>query len=86
MTMVFRSLMLAVLLATMGIGTVRAGSEVPVGYYVDQNMVYHNGGGGSDGAAYFQRVLGSLRNHIKAVGKAHVEIRAVSLGDGGALF
>jgi hypothetical protein len=86
MTTVFRSLMLAVVLAMMGIGTVRAGSEAPAGYYVDQKVVYHNGGGGPDGSAYFKRLLGNLRNHVEAVGKAHVEIRVVSLGDGVALF
>lgn len=39
MTTVVRSLMLAVLLATMGMGTVRAGSEAPAGYYADQKVV-----------------------------------------------
>jgi hypothetical protein len=86
MKTVFRSLMLAVVLATMGIGTVRAGSEAPAGYYADQKVVYHNGGGGPDGAAYFKRLLANLRNHVEAVGKAHVEIRVVSLGDGVGLF
>ena len=86
MTAVYRSLMLAVLLATLGIGTVRAGSEAPAGYYADQKVVYHNGGAGPDGAAYFKRLLANLRNHVEAVGKAHVEIRVVSLGDGVGLF
>ncbi|MGX9980886.1 DsrE family protein [Methylobacterium fujisawaense] len=86
MTTVFRSLMLAVLLATMGIGAVRAGSEAPAGYYADQKVVYHNGGSGPDGSVYFKRLLANLRNHVEAVGKAHVEIRVVSLGDGVGLF
>jgi uncharacterized protein len=86
MTTVFRSLMLAVVLAMMGIGTVRAGSEAPAGYYADQKVVYHNGGSGPDEAAYFKRLLANLRNHVEAVGKAHVEIRVVSLGDGIGLF
>ncbi|MGU3668142.1 DsrE family protein [Methylobacterium sp. A49B] len=86
MTTVLKSLMLAVVLATMGIGTVRAGSEAAAGYYADQKVVYHNGGGGPDGAAYFKRLLANLRNHVEAVGKAHVEIRVVSLGDGVGLF
>lgn len=78
--------MLAVVLATMGIGAVRAGSEAPVGYYAAQKVVYHNGGGGPDGSVYFKRLLANLRNHVEAVGKAHVEIRVVSLGDGVGLF
>ena len=86
MTTVFRSLMLAVFLAAVGIGTVRAGSEAPASYYADQKVVYHNGGGSPDGSAYFRRLLANLRNHVEAVGKAHVEIRVVSLGDGVALF
>ncbi|MEE7449747.1 hypothetical protein MRF4_19085 [Methylobacterium radiotolerans] len=86
MKTVFRSMMLAVVLANLSIGTVRAGSEVPAGYYADQRVVYHNGGGGPDGPAYFKRLLGNLRNHVEAVGKAHVEIRVVSLGDGVAPF
>ncbi|GAN46046.1 intracellular sulfur oxidation DsrE/DsrF family protein [Methylobacterium sp. PvP062] len=86
MTTVFRSLALAVVLATMGIGTVRAGSEAPAGYYADQKVVYHNGGSGPDEAAYFKRLLANLRNHVEAVGKAHVEIRVVSLGYGVGLF
>ena len=86
MTTVFRSLALAVVLATMGIGTVRAGSEAPAGHYADQKVVYHNGGSGPDEAAYFKRLLANLRNHVEAVGKAHVEIRVVSLGYGVGLF
>ena len=85
MTTVFRSLALAVLLATLGMGAAHAGSEAPAGHYANQKVVYHNGGG-PDGAAYFKRLLGNLRNHVDAVGKDHVEIRVVSLGDGLALF
>ena len=86
MTKVFRNLMLAIVLATMGIGAVRAGSGGPAGYYADQKVVYHNGGSGPDGASYFKRLLANLRNHVEAVGMAHVEIRVVSLGDGVGLF
>ncbi|GJD87157.1 hypothetical protein BHAOGJBA_0657 [Methylobacterium hispanicum] len=82
---VFSSLMIAVVLATLGLGEAHAGSEAPAGYYADQKVVYHNDGG-PDGATYFKRLLGNLRNHIEAVGKSHVEIRVVSHGDGVALF
>jgi len=82
---IFRGLMIAVVLATLGVGAAHAGSEAPAGYYADQKVVYHNDGG-PDGAAYFKRLLGNLRNHVEAVGKAHVEIRVVSHGDGVALF
>ncbi|MGH1589379.1 DsrE family protein [Methylobacterium phyllosphaerae] len=82
----FRSLMLAIVFVSLGIGAARAGTDAPAGYYADQKVVYHNGGGGPEAAAYFKRLLGNLRNHVEAVGKAHVEIRVVSLGDGVALF
>lgn len=85
MTTVLRSLALAVLLATLGTGAAQAGPEAPAGSYADQRVVYHNGGG-AEGTAYFKRLLGNLRNHVEAVGAAHVEIRVVSLGDGVALF
>ncbi len=85
MTRVFRGLVLAVVLAALGAAPVQAGSEAPAGYYADQKVVYHNGGG-HDGPAYFRRLLGNLRNHVEAVGRTHVEIRVVSLGDGVALF
>ncbi|EIZ84826.1 MAG: hypothetical protein CL858_28340 [Cupriavidus sp.] len=49
-------------------------------------MVYHNSGGGPDGTAYFEHLLGNLRNHVEAVGKEHVDIRVVSLRDGVALL
>lgn len=83
-TTVFRSLLLALPLATLG--AVRAGSAAPAGYYADQKVVHHNVGGGPDGAAYFKRLLGNLRNHVEAIGKEHADIRVVSLGEGGALF
>ena len=82
---VFRSLMIAVVLATLGVGAAHAGPEAPAGYYADQKVVYHNDGG-PDGAAYFKRLLGNLRNHVETVGKTHVEIRVVSHGDGVGLF
>lgn len=44
MTTVFRSLALAVLLATVGMGTAHAGPEAEAGYYANQRVVYHNGG------------------------------------------
>ncbi|MHB2205338.1 DsrE family protein [Methylobacterium sp. CM6257] len=86
MTIVFRSLLLAVLLATLGAGVARSGSAAPAGYYADQKVVYRNGGRGPDDTAYFKRLLGNLRNHVEAVGKEHVDIRVVSLGDGVALL
>jgi uncharacterized protein len=86
MTAIFRSLVLAVLFAAMGMGAARAGSEAPAGYYADQKVVYHNDGGGPEATAYFKRLLGNLRNHVEAVGRAHVAIRVVSHGDGVALF
>ncbi|MHB2206384.1 DsrE family protein [Methylobacterium sp. CM6257] len=86
MTIVFRSLLLAVLLATLGAGVAWPGSAAPAGYYADQKVVYHNGGRGPDDTVYFKRLLGNLRNHVEAVGKEHVDIRVVSLGDGVALL
>jgi uncharacterized protein len=58
----------------------------PVGYYQDQKVVYHNDGGGPDNSAYFKRMLNSIRNHIEAVGKEHIEIRVVDHGGGVELF
>ncbi|MFC3694628.1 DsrE family protein [Chenggangzhangella methanolivorans] len=55
-------------------------------YYQDQKVVYHNDGGGADNAAYFKRMLGSLKNHVDAVGKQRVEIRVVDHGAGVDLF
>lgn len=86
MTTIARSLVLAVLLATVGMAPARAGPEAPAGYYADQKVVYHNDGGGRDDAAYFRRLLGNLRNHVKAVGRDHLDLRVVSHGDGVALF
>ena len=85
-TTIFRSLILAVLLATLGGGIARAGPDAPAGYDADQKVVYHNGGSVSEASAYFRRLLGNLRNHVEAVGKEHVDIRVVSLGDGVTLF
>lgn len=78
--------MLAVLLATLGGGIACASPNAPAEYYVDQKVVYHNGGSVPDATAYFKRLLGNLRNHVEAVGKEHVDIRVVSLGDGVTLF
>ena len=58
----------------------------PTGYYHDQKVVYHNDGGSPDNAAYFRRMLNTIRNHIEAVGKDHVEIRVVDHGGGIELF
>jgi len=64
-------------------GAVKA---APAGYYQDQKVVYHNDGGAPDNAAYFRRMLNSIKNHIDAVGKTHVEIRVVDQGAGVDLF
>jgi uncharacterized protein len=58
----------------------------PTSYYRDQKVVYHNDGGGPDNAAYFKRMLNTIRNHVEAVGKEHVEIRVVDHGGGLELF
>jgi intracellular sulfur oxidation DsrE/DsrF family protein len=58
----------------------------PAGYYQDQKVVYHNDGGAADNAAYFKRILNSIKNHIEAVGKDHIEIRVVDHGAGVDLF
>lgn len=58
----------------------------PTSYYQDQKVVYHNDGGSPDNAAYFKRLLNTIRNHIEAVGKEHVEIRVVDHGGGLELF
>ena len=60
------------------LGVVRtAGAQESFG---DQKVVYHDNGG-SD-AKYFSRLLTNLRNHVAAVGKAHIDARVVNLGDG----
>jgi hypothetical protein len=61
-------------------------NAAPAGYYQDQKVVYHNDGGGPDTSAYFKRMLNSIKNHIAAVGKDHVEIRVVDHGIGVDLF
>jgi uncharacterized protein len=40
-------------------------------------VVYHNDGGAPNNAAYFKRILNSIKNHIEAVGKDLIEIRVV---------
>lgn len=57
----------------------------PAGYYQDQKIVYHNDGG-QDNTVYFKRMLNTIKNHIEAVGKEHVEIRVVDHGAGVELF
>ena len=53
----------------------------PPGYYKDQNVAYHNDGGGPDNAAYFRKMLNNLKNHVAALGKTHVQIRVVNHGE-----
>ena len=78
-----KMILAAVLAAIMAV-TVRAFpvQAAPAGYYRDQKVVYQNDGGMPDEAAYFRRMLGSIKNHIDAVGQGHVEIRVVGFGDG----
>lgn len=64
-----------------------AQAEAPAGYYTDQRVVYQNSGppmGASDSQhiEWFQHLLGSLHNHVVAVGKTHVQIRVVDFGGG----
>jgi uncharacterized protein len=66
--------------------TAESATAEPAGYYQDQKVVYHNDGGSPDNAAYFTRILNTIRNHIEAVGKEHVEIRVVDHGGGVELF
>ncbi|GLK76554.1 hypothetical protein GCM10008171_18080 [Methylopila jiangsuensis] len=66
-------------------GVAKAGETAEPGYYTDQKVVYHNDGG-HDGPAYFKRMLGSIRNHVEALGRDHVQIRVVDHGDGVTLF
>ena len=84
MKRIFAALFAAILM-TVGwsAGDVNA---TPAGYYQDQKVVYHNDGGGPDNAAYFKRMLNSIKNHIEAVGKDHIEIRVVDHGAGVDLF
>ena len=84
MKRIFAALFAAVLM-TVGwsAGDVNA---APAGYYQDQKVVYHNDGGGLDNAAYFKRMLNSIKNHIEAVGKDHIEIRVVDHSAGVDLF
>jgi intracellular sulfur oxidation DsrE/DsrF family protein len=66
--------------------SVRDVDAAPAGYYQDQKAVYHNDGGGPDNTAYFKRMLNSIKNHIEAVGKDHIEIRVVDHSAGVDLF
>jgi uncharacterized protein len=65
---------------------VYSANAIPPGYYKDQKVVYHNDGSGPDNAAYFKRMLNSIKNHEEAVGKEHLEIRVVSHSAGVELF
>ncbi|HMA51997.1 MAG TPA: DsrE family protein [Magnetospirillaceae bacterium] len=67
-------------------GSAQGADAIPAGYYQDQKVVYHNDGGAPDNAAYFRRLLNSLRNHLDAVGQEHVEIRVVDHAAGVDLF
>jgi intracellular sulfur oxidation DsrE/DsrF family protein len=58
----------------------------PPGYYQPQKVVYHNDGGGPDNAAYFKRMLNSMKNHVEALGKVKHEIRVVDHGAGVEMF
>ncbi|WP_414684741.1 DsrE family protein [Methylosinus sp.] len=78
------ALMIALMVLASGLGW-RAMAE-PADYYKDQKVVYHNDGGGPDNAAYFKRMLNSIKNHIEAVGERHVEIRVVDHAGGVELF
>jgi uncharacterized protein len=64
----------------------RNADAAPPGYFKDQKVVYHNDGGSPDNASYFRRMLNSMKNHVEAVGKDHVEIRVVDHGGGVELF
>jgi intracellular sulfur oxidation DsrE/DsrF family protein len=75
----------AAMLIVFGLSSVNV-NAAPAGYYQDQKVVYHNDGGGPDNPAYFKRMLNSIKNHIAAVGKDHVEIRVVDHGAGVDLF
>ena len=75
----------ALLLAISAICAQAAG-DAPPGYYQDQKVVYHNDGGAPDNAAYFHRLLNSLRNHLDAVGQEHADIRVVDHAAGVELF
>jgi len=61
-------------------------SAAPTGQYQDQKVVYHNDGGAPDNAAYFKRMMNSIKKHIEAVGKDHIEIRVVDHSAGVDLF
>ncbi len=79
------AVLLAAILASPGLRFETAQAQ-SAPYYQDQKVVYHNDGGGPDNASYFRRMLNSIRNHVEAVGKDHVEIRVVDHGAGVELF
>src|ERR1700733_12423211 len=58
----------------------------PPGYFKPQKVVYHNDGGSPDNAAYFKRMLNSIKNHVEALGKVEFEIRVVDHGGGVDMF
>lgn len=65
---------------------VMAAQTDPSAHYRDQKVVYHNDGGAPDNRAYFKRLLTNLRNHVDAVGKAHIDLKVVSHSAGVDLF
>lgn len=75
----------AVMLLSVGWAAGTAGAAAP-GYYTAQKVVYHNDGGAPDNAAYFRRMLNTIRNHLEAVGRDNIEIRVVDHADGIELF
>lgn len=83
--MLQRSIVTAVVVGFIMASMANASEKAEPGYYTHQKVVYHNDGG-SDGAAYFKRMLGSIRNHLEALGKDHVEVRVVDHGEGVTLF
>lgn len=58
----------------------------PPGYFKPQKVVYHNDGGSPDNAAYFKRMLNSMKNHVDALGKVELDIRVVDHGGGVDMF
>jgi intracellular sulfur oxidation DsrE/DsrF family protein len=60
--------------------------NAPPGYFKPQKVVYHNDGGAPDNAAYFKRMLNSMKNHVEALGKVKLDIRVVDHGGGVEMF
>ncbi|WP_026597985.1 MULTISPECIES: DsrE family protein [Methylocystaceae] len=77
---------LTIVLTVLAAGLGGRSMAEPADYYKDQKVVYHNDGGGPDNVAYFKRMLNSIKNHIEAVGKDHVEIRVVDHASGVEMF